>query len=79
MRVETTRRRAVAGLWAALVCCAVIPAAAQTTSTQAPADAEQPLTFQAAIALAAANNLDVAAVRHARAIRQAEVRAACPV
>ena len=76
MRVETTRRRTVAGLWAALVCLAVTPATAQTTSTQAPANAEQPLTFQAAMALAAANNLDVAAVRHARAIRQAEVRAA---
>ena len=50
-------------------------AAAQGTSPPAPA-AQAPLTFRAALDLAMANNLELAAVRRARAIREAEVRAA---
>jgi cobalt-zinc-cadmium efflux system outer membrane protein len=49
--------------------------AAQGTSPQAP-PAQAPLAFRAAMDLAISTNLELAAVRRARAIRQAEVRAA---
>jgi len=37
---------------------------------------EAPLTFQSALDLAIANNLDLAAARRGRAVREAEVKAA---
>jgi len=49
--------------------------AAQGASPQAP-PAQAPLAFRAAMDLAISTNLELAAVRRARAIRQAEVRAA---
>jgi cobalt-zinc-cadmium efflux system outer membrane protein len=48
-------------------------------SLPAPADAQPafpPLTFRAALDLAIANNLDLAAARRGRAVREAEVRSA---
>jgi len=50
---------------AVLVVCLAAPANAQ----------EAPLTFQSALDLAVANNLDLAAARRGRAVREAEVRA----
>jgi outer membrane protein, heavy metal efflux system len=65
-------------LCAALVLAGGAPLAAQSAPPQAPQPAgqEPPLTFRAAMDLAVASNLELAAVRRARAIRQAEVRAA---
>jgi len=62
-----------------LVCAACVLAGTLTLAAQsAPPPAQQaaPLSFAAAMDLAVANNLEIAAVRRARAIRQAEVRAA---
>jgi cobalt-zinc-cadmium efflux system outer membrane protein len=60
---------------AILVLAGPVPLAAQGTSPQAPL-AQAPLAFRAAMDLAISTNLELAAVRRARAIRQAEVRAA---
>src|SRR5512136_1989188 len=50
---------------------------AMVVSAPVPVPAEEePLTFQSALDLALANNLDLAAARRGRAVREAEVRAA---
>jgi cobalt-zinc-cadmium efflux system outer membrane protein len=50
---------------------------AVVVSTPAPAGAQEaPLTFQSALDLAIANNLDLAAARRGRAVREAEVKTA---
>jgi outer membrane protein, heavy metal efflux system len=50
---------------------------AMVVSAPVPTPAEEaPLTFQSALDLALANNLDLAAARRGRAVREAEVRAA---
>jgi cobalt-zinc-cadmium efflux system outer membrane protein len=59
-------RQLGAGVLGALVLAAPGPGGAQ----------EPPLTFESALDLAIANNLDLAAARRGRAVREAEVRAA---
>jgi cobalt-zinc-cadmium efflux system outer membrane protein len=66
----------VAGLLAALALAAgAAPLAAQNPAPPAPS-AQPPLSFRAAMDLAFSANLELAADRRARAIREAEVRAA---
>ena len=65
----------VVGLWAALALSGSLPLMAQGTAPPSTA-AQAPLTFRAAMDLAISTNLELAAVRRARAIREAEVRAA---
>jgi len=60
---------------AILVLAGPVPLAAQGTSPPAQ-PVQDALTFRAAMDLAISTNLELAAVRRARAIRQAEVRAA---
>jgi len=60
---------------AILVLAGRVPVAAQGTSPPAQ-PVQDALTFRAAMDLAISTNLELAAVRQARAIRQAEVRAA---
>jgi cobalt-zinc-cadmium efflux system outer membrane protein len=60
---------------AILVLAGPVPLAAQGTSPPAQL-VQDALTFRAAMGLAISTNLELAAVRRARAIRQAEVRAA---
>ena len=59
-------RQLGAGVLGALVLAAPVPGGAQ----------EAPLTFQSALDLALANNLDLAAAQQGRAVRQAEVKTA---
>jgi cobalt-zinc-cadmium efflux system outer membrane protein len=59
-------RQLGAGVLGALVLAAPVPVGAQ----------EPPLTFRAALDLAIANNLDLAAARRGRAVREAEVQTA---
>jgi len=64
------------GLWVALALVAgAAPLAAQGTAPPSP-PAQAALSFRAAMDLAISTNLELAAVRRARAIREAEVRAA---
>ena len=65
----------IAGLWLALALAAPAPLAAQGTAPPS-SPAQEPLSFRAAMDLAISTNLELAAVRRARAIREAEVRAA---
>jgi len=65
----------LAGLSLALALAGAAPLAAQVTAPPAP-PAQEPLSFRAAMDLATTTNLELAAVRRARAIREAEVRAA---
>jgi len=66
---------AIAGVCAALFLAGPGPLAAQEASSPAQ-PAQAPLTFRAAMDQVISTNLELAAVRRARAIRQAEVRAA---
>ena len=65
----------ILALGAALLLTAAVPAGAQSPAPQ-PSGASPPMTFQQVLDLATAQNLELAAVRRARAIREAEVRAA---
>ena len=69
---RTTR---AVGLWVALALAGAAPLAAQGTAPPSP-PAQAPLSFRAAMDLAISTNLELAAVRRARAIREADVRAA---
>ena len=69
------RRNRTARWLAILVLAGRVPLAAQGTSPPAQ-PVQDALTFRAAMDLAISTNLELAAVRRARAIRQAEVRAA---
>lgn len=62
-------------LGAALALLAPAPARAQALVSQPPG-ASPPMTFRQALDLATAQNLELAAVRRSRAVREAEVRAA---
>jgi outer membrane protein, heavy metal efflux system len=70
-----TAATAALGAAAALLALAAAPARAQAPATR-QATASPPMTFRQALDLAAAQNLELAAVRRARAVREAEVRAA---
>jgi len=59
----------------ALLLAAPSPATAQAPAPQ-PSGASPPITYRQALDLATAQNLELAAVRRARAVREAEVRAA---
>ena len=59
----------------ALLLASPAPARAQAPASQ-PSGASPPMTFRQALDLATAQNLELAAVRRARAVRDAEVRAA---
>jgi cobalt-zinc-cadmium efflux system outer membrane protein len=63
------------GLWVALALAGAAPLAAQGTAPPSP-PAQAPLSFRAAMDLAISTNLELAAVRRARAVREADVRAA---
>jgi len=63
------------GFWMALALAAPVPLLAQGIAPPSPA-AQAPITFRAAMDLAISANLELAAVRRARAVREAEVRAA---
>ena len=65
----------IAGIWLALILTAPASLAAQGAAPPSP-PAQEPLSFRAAMDLAISTNLELAAVRRARAIREAEVRAA---
>jgi cobalt-zinc-cadmium efflux system outer membrane protein len=63
------------GLWVALALAGAAPLAAQGNSAPSP-PAQAALSFRAAMDLALSTNLELAAVRRARAVREADVRAA---
>lgn len=69
---RTTR---AVGLWVALALAGAAPLAAQGNSAPSP-PAQAALSFRAAMDLALSTNLELAAVRRARAVREADVRAA---
>ena len=65
----------IAGLWLALALAAPASLAAQGAAPPSPSR-QAPLSFREAMDLAISTNLELAAVRRARAVREAEVRAA---
>ena len=74
-RAAQSGRTRLAGLLVALTLLGSLPLMAQGPAPPS-ATAQAPLTFRAAMELAIATNLELAAVRRARAIREAELRAA---